>query len=210
MRTNRTNLVLIVAVAVTLIVLVQAPGRVGDQAHPPEAAALQQPPSNRDVLVIGDSLTVDSSTVIADALPDRNIDVVAFGGLQAAQSVEYLSFTDLTGVDTVVIALGTNDWWFGQDNDFASTVQSMIDAARGRRIIWVNIDLGSGLAGAAGHNQVLADAAARHPNVEVADWNRYVNSIGNHQNLRIYDGIHYTTEGSRIRGMWVAGLLATA
>lgn len=196
--------------AVLTLSIIQAPGQAGDPGFKPMSASAgtQSVPSG-GVLVVGDSLTVGSSAFIAEAVSSREVEVIALGGLQAAQAVDYLADKNLDDIETVVVALGTNDYWFAQGVGFDEVVTAMIEAARGRRIIWVNVDLGSVLAGADAINKTIEVAAASHRNVEIADWNAFINSISGHDMLRTDDGIHYTEDGYRLRGAWVADLLVT-
>jgi hypothetical protein len=101
---------------------------------------------------------------------------------------------------TVVVEDGYNDpeGTFGQAVD--ESIDALVDAGV-TRILWVNLH--EATPAFAGMNRVLVDAAARHPQVTLLDWNAYAAGHGDwFQN----DSIHLTAQG----GMGLARLLHTA
>lgn len=109
------------------------------------------------------------------------------------------------------MALGTNDH-ADSAAAFGAKVDAMLTAiGPGPKVIWVNVDSHTReLADARdGVDAALTAAAARHPNLHVADWDRYVQRLGSVEGLRAGDGIHYGPRGSAIRRTWMRGLAAS-
>lgn len=158
-------------------------------------------------LVIGDSLTVgaemgglgDDGTIVVDAQEGRT---TATGARVAEQA-------DLDRYEQVIVALGTND---ASDTEaqFAAKIDTVM-AALGPDVAvsWVNVDTGTPrLAPAAtGVNAALAAAVGRHGNLEIADWDGFINGRDDADELRAGDQVHDSAEGYRVRARWMADLV---
>jgi hypothetical protein len=109
----------------------------------------------------------------------------------------------------VVVALGTNDASESAEV-YARRIDAVVEAVGpGRPILWVNVDANTAALAAAGDgvNAAIAAAPERHPQVEVADWNRYVTTVEGFDAMRNPDGIHYLPAGSEVRARWLASLI---
>jgi len=157
-------------------------------------------------LVVGDSLTVGAE--IGGLGRDDAITVEAEEGRTTEQGVAVAERSDVAGYEQVIVALGTNDY-LDDEAEFAPKIDAMM-AALGPEVpvTWVNVDTGTAkLAPAAdGVNAALAAAAGRHGNLTIADWDAYVNSRDDADDLRAGDGVHDSSEGYRVRAEWMADL----
>lgn len=158
--------------------------------------------SDGSVLIIGDSLTVGARGAGLGASLDGapvHIDAVVGRSARAARGI--LERSDLRGVGTIMIALGTNDYLDGPD--FGSIIDGVMPATKGRAVIWVNVDTGTRkLAPAVAVNAAIDAAATRHSTLRVADWDSYINSRTNVAAMRAPDGVHYRGSGPAERARW--------
>ena len=162
------------------------------------------------VMVIGDSLTVGATRggLHSGGLA-RGMWVDALDGRRIADGVRILKRADLTQIDHLVIALGSNDFR-SPDHELEGLISDTLTAAGGRPVTWVNIDTGARLlAGGDRFNRLLRAAAVGHPNLEVADWDRHMAERPDRGQLRHADGVHYSPAGNEVRASWMAALAAT-
>lgn len=160
------------------------------------------PASAGQVLVIGDSLTVGAQASLTSS-SSRELVVDAEVGRNVRTGIAKLRTRNAPDYSTIVFALGTNDY-LASASQVSAWVDQVVEASGGQTVIWVNLDAGGSMPGAASFNAALTSAAAAHPNVIVADWNSHIASIGG---LRAADGIHYTPSGYQARGVWLADLV---
>ncbi|MCU1497391.1 MAG: putative O-acetyltransferase [Acidimicrobiales bacterium] len=159
-----------------------------------------------DVFVIGDSIEVMAG---GKDLGKEGWTVDAVSGRTTAQGIEVAEAHDLSDVPVVMVALGTNDYRADAES-YGRLVDRMLEAiGPGPMVIWINIDTNTpALAGAkTGVNAALTAAAARHPNLRVADWDTYIRDVPDEGGLRAGDGIHYGLKGSQVRRDWMRGLV---
>jgi lysophospholipase L1-like esterase len=161
------------------------------------------------VLVIGDSLTVGAAEHGLGDGHSWDWTIRAVVGLTTEQAASAASGFGSERYDVVIVALGTND-----ARDDEATYQARIDemmAALGdaSRVIWVNVDAQTPqLSSAArGVNPAIAAGPARHPELELADWDAYVRGRDDMAGLRAGDGVHYNAEGYEVRAEWTEALV---
>jgi hypothetical protein len=156
--------------------------------------------------VVGDSLTVGAQ--IGGLGDGDGLEVEALTGRTTTEGVDVAEAADLDGYDQIIVALGTNDY-LDSEADFAPKIDAMM-AVLGSEVpvTWVNVDAGTPkLARTAdGVNAALAAAAARHPNLTIADWDAYINGRDDADDLRAGDEVHDSTEGYRVRAEWMRSL----
>jgi lysophospholipase L1-like esterase len=165
------------------------------------------------VLVIGDSLTVGADR--EGGLGDDHgwaWDIRAIEGLTTAKATEATQELDASGYDLVIVALGTNDFTDAEAT-YAGRVDAMMAALdEADRVLWVNVDAATDvLAPAAdGVNPAIAAAAGRYGQLDLADWDAYVDTVEGMDALRAGDEVHYTTEGYQLRARWMEQLVDDA
>jgi len=166
--------------------------------------------SQRDpvrVLVIGDSLTRESRSLLEPALARKgwNPVVRCWGGKGSAWGVEQVkrarALKNLPR--TVVVALGTNDiWWLGVSME---TAVDNIMSALGpkRKVYWVNLWFGPngyGLSAPTSANLVLKNKEKQYSNLVVIDFaTKYARAIKNNPKNGWADGVHLNSTGYRTR-----------
>ena len=161
----------------------------------------------RGILVYGDSLAVGVQPYATAAFKGAGLPaptVVGKVGMRASTGIANLRARCSQLPSTVIISLGTNDFWLSS-SAAEGWINSMVACAGpNRTIIWVNTYLGTRLAAYAGHrniNRGLLRAAAKHPNVYLIDWASYVASRA----VRLHsDGVHPDASGYRKRALLLA------
>lgn len=105
-----------------------------------------------------------------------------------------------------VIALGTNDSASSSPQFWSQRIDSIMAVIGTDPVMWVNVWMFSrsrptyNVFVATAWNQLLTKKHFIFPNMVIYDWATTAKSYPNW----FYDGIHYTTEGSRQRSYWVA------
>lgn len=164
------------------------------------------PVSAGGVYVIGDSLTVGADQNGLN-LPGATID--ATNGLTTAAGISRLSAADLESIQTVVVALGTNDAGASKAAYGAQIDLMMETIGADKNVIWINVDASASAltAAANGVNPALEEAKSRHSNLVVADWHTHIDSQPDPASLRASDGVHYTPEGYELRAAWMTTVI---
>lgn len=162
------------------------------------------------VLVIGDSLTFGAQQRgLGEGPGTWKIDAVI--GRTTNEGVTAAKKADLSDLDQVIVALGTNDY-LDDEATYATRIDAMM-AALGPDVpvTWVNVDTGTTkLAPAAdGVNAALTAAANRFGNLEIADWSGYMAGQEGQDKLRAGDGVHYTSAGYDLRAAWTEDLVSS-
>lgn len=157
-------------------------------------------PQRGEVLVIGDSLTLLARD---QGLRRDGWDVDARAGRRIAAGIEVAKTEDADRYPVVIVALGSNDR-APDPAAYGTRIDQMMDVIGPEpEVVWVNVDtMAPGLADAAVVNEALRDAADVYPNLRVGDWDSYVRTAAGDEPIRTSDGIHYDTEGSRLRAQW--------
>lgn len=167
---------------VALGILLVAPGPASAQTHP-------APPPDPRLLVVGDSVILGARDAIATQLPGWQVNVVAAESLSTRAAQLLIAANRPSIGEVVVVGLGNND---GETPDlFSQRIDGVMQSLNGvRRVIWVNLRQFASWVPAA--NGVLAAAATRWPNLEIADWSgRATPNPG----LVYADGLHLRPPG---------------
>ena len=140
------------------------------------------------VTTLGDSLNVGSEPYLDEELEGWDVAHHNQNGRRTDEGIAELRALGRNVAPVVVVSLGTND--FDSDSaTFSRQVDELLELAGPRRcVIWATIWFG----GPHEFNDVLADAARRHPNLELADWAALVEEA---PELLAADGIHASPEG---------------
>lgn len=156
------------------------------------------------VFVVGDSLTVGASEFggLSDKFADAGyrISVVARQGQGVKWGLSTLQNTGRSLPAVVVVGLGTNDVASGRSvESFGEYVDAIMDTVGDdRTVVWMNLDMQGPPWGsqAARYNRLLLERTGRHSNLEVADWNGYVDQ---NRTWVVSDNIHLNAKGYRQR-----------
>jgi len=156
------------------------------------------------VVVVSDSILLGARAPMSARLERAGWSVVFDGSVNRTTlngaSVVRSHAAELT--DTLVVSLGAND--SASPATFRQRVEAVMAAAAGvPTVYWLTIREIRPYYGPA--NQVLRDAAARHPNLRVIDWNA---ASANRSDLTVGDGLHLSGSGSEALGSLVATTLA--
>lgn len=120
--------------------------------------------SDTEVLMIGDSIMLDSSPQIKEELPDCYIDAVQSRQLYDTPEVARELINDGHLYKTVVISLGTNAPLTEED------VRELLDVFDSETsIFWVNL-FGRTVLWEEEANQLLLDMAEEYPNLTIINW----------------------------------------
>ena len=154
------------------------------------------------VAVVGDSLTVGVVPHLEGALTRRDCRLAwwdARSGRPTAEGVQVLAARARAGQlpDVLIVGLGTNDRH--RMADFGGHVDEVMRLAGGRQVIWIDLayePVRDRL------NAVLAQKAARYPDLRTMEWDRHYWARPEWQ---ASDRIHATTAGYRGRAELMAG-----
>jgi hypothetical protein len=179
----------------------------------PKKLSTGSPANGARVLVIGDSLTREARPWTTRALraDGWTPTIRCWGGkrldwgisqVRRARALKQLP-------DTVVIALGTNDMSYIDQNTTRRRVVEILDLLGPKRtVVWINTHFSGGLAPSrareAWFNGLLVDQARERDNLVVLDWAKYAREIG----VRSRDGVHYRSDGSKARAEALRAILA--
>ena len=189
--------VLAVLVSALVVLVVARP----DQAPDPVPKSVQL----RGVMLIGDSIAAMAGGPENKAAWTFN----AYPGRTTPEGTEIARQLHASTHAVVIVALGTNDYRDTADEYGRKIDKMMAVIGAGPRVIWVNVDAQTTRLAKArtGVNVALAAAAGRYPNLEIADWNAFVQTVEGTPGLRAGDGIHYDLKGSELRRAWTLGLV---
>ena len=140
------------------------------------------------VTTLGDSLNVGIEPYLEEELEAWDIAHHNQGGRRTREGIAELRALGGDVAPVVLVSLGTND--FDSDSvTFGRQVDELLELVGPQRcVVWETIWLG----GRHEFNDVLRDAARRHPNLELADWAALVEEDGE---LLAADGVHGSTVG---------------
>jgi len=179
----------------------------------PKTLSRGLPADGARVLVIGDSLTREARPWTNRALraDGWTPTIRCWGGKRLdwgiAQVRRARALKQLP--DTVVIALGTNDMSYIDQNTTRRRVNDILDLLGPERtVVWINTHFAGGLAPSrareAWFNGLLRDQARQRDNLVVLDWAQYARARG----IRTRDGVHYRADGSKARAEALRAVLA--
>lgn len=167
----------------------------------------EQPPAHGNpcrVGIIGDSLTEGIAPYFQGHLSQVGCTLVFIDGLKnrdTATGAQVLAAKDLTKVDIVVVALGTNDWH--KPTRFKAAMEQVMKSAKGKRVVWP--DLTGKLQNKHAINDDLWQSTFDYTTLWVLAWSKVIDS--NPQFLA-KDGIHYNADGYRSRSQTIAKFIA--
>lgn len=147
-----------------------------------------------DVMVIGDSVALRSSSAFTDILPEVQLDAAVSRNFTDAYKIFQNHIATNTLSKTVVLAVGVNSV-----DGYAKALQQFIDALpKGYRLILVTPYNSKDGRMSAMHDYEL-ELAKKYPYLTVADW--YQTAVDNPQIWRGTDGVHYSdanVDGARL------------
>jgi hypothetical protein len=143
------------------------------------------------ISVYGDSVLLGAVEEISAALADNDVSVDARQDMSLLGALGTLTAARPGIGDVVVLDYGYNDGTdLGAWRDRIDDAMAILDGVP--RVIW--LDQREFAAGRAGMNAELRAAAARHPNLDVVDWNA---AVAAHPGYVYSDGIHLTAAGQQ-------------
>ena len=145
------------------------------------------PVSTEGVLLIGDSIMLDSSPEIKEQLPDCYIDAVQSRQLNESADVAAVLVNEGQLHQTVVISLGTNGPILEDD---ARMILNVFDPDIS--IFWVNL-FGRTVTWEKESNRLLLNLEKDYPNLSVIDWSSLIRK---HPEWLWEDGEHPNPDGS--------------
>jgi lysophospholipase L1-like esterase len=176
----RITLVLLLAVAVAAATFVAVRRAADDDADSARGA----------VTLVGDSLNVGVEPYLEDALPGWRVDAHDEVGRATREGVAELRARRTKLAPVVVVSLGTNDAE-GTEDEFRALVGDAIRVVGPNRcLVWATIVRDG--EERTGWNDVLRDAAAEHPNVQLAEW---ASLASDDPTLLAGDRVHGTPDG---------------
>ncbi len=179
----------------------------------PRSLNVAPPANGARVLVIGDSLTRDARPWTDRALRGDGWTPTfrCWGGKRLDWGISQVRRAkELKQLpNTVVIALGTNDMSYVDQNTTRRRVDQILDVIGPKRtVVWINMHFAGGLAPSRARetwfNGLLQDQARRRDNLVVLDWADYARAA----NVRTRDGVHYPAAGSKVRAEALRAALA--
>ncbi len=151
------------------------------------------------VTTVGDSLKVGMEAYLDDGLAGWRVEHRNENGRVTEEGVAELRALGRDAGSVVVVSLGTSDAGTDPAVLRADVDEVLVLAGRRRCVVWLTISHG----GPEELNDVLEDAARRHPNLELADWAALVEE---EPELLAFDGLHGTPDGYERRAELVAGI----
>lgn len=193
----RSGVAVVLAAAVVL-----ASGIVGPMSAPVLGIA-EVSAQQRSVVVVSDSILTGAQAPLSAQLRRLGWSVTFDGEVSrstiAGASVVSRHAGELT--DSLVVSLGAND--SGNPATFAQRVEAvMASAGTVPNVYWLTIREVRPYYGPA--NRVLRDAAARHQNLHLIDWNA---ASAGRNDLTVGDGLHLSGNGSTALASLVVGSL---
>ena len=175
----RLSLVIVLAVAIAVAVYVAT--RPDDDTRSREAGA---------ATLVGDSLNVGIEPYLGDELPGWRLDAHDRVGRATQEGLDELRSLGGRLAPVVVVSLGTNDAE-GTEDEFRALVDDAIRVVGPNRcVVWATI-VRDGVERTA-FDDVLRDAVAEHPNVQLAEW---ASLVSEDPTLLAGDRVHGTPEG---------------
>ena len=174
-----------------------APASRAQPAGTPRPTAKAKTASAPRITAIGDSILLSAADDLSQLVSDITID--AAYGRQVRSAIEVIRARRAAGLlgEIVVIHIGSNGTF--TEAEF----EEMMALLKGvPRIVFINLKVPRVWQDS--NNLVLAEGAARYPNVELIDWHGV--SV-NRSELFYEDGVHLRPEGSKVYAEMIAGYL---
>lgn len=173
----------------------------------PTGGARRRMASDAPVLVVGDSLGVGTEPFLPRLLRGRQVSQQVTVSRSTSNGLALLRERAGSLPPIIVVSLGTNDG--PAPAPFRALVERVLATASPRRcVVWATIVRPGRMGGYSWSalNQVLARAAARHPNLRLVQWATLVNA---HPRWLAPDGVHTTVRGYRARAAAIAAAVRT-
>lgn len=168
---------------------------------PPAVVDPPGPPGRNSVFVLGDSVFLGTTAAIPSALPEWLVTYDAVGNRRLAQGIDVLAARRGQIGEAVVVHLG-NNFIEGERGTYATQIDEAMAVLQDvPRVVWVTVSEVSESRVAI--NQAIREAAARWPNLRVAEW---APIIGARPELS-WDGLHLTPTGRREMAALIAQVL---
>lgn len=173
------------------------------------------PGQGKKVLVIGDSVTRDSRSMLTKALKSAGWNPVirCFGGKRINWGISQLRDQRVwEGIpNTVVIALGTNDMrWVDRSTTKARINKILNRMGPTRNVLWVNLYGRNGdrfsKSKQKWFNKTIEKIASNRPNVHVLPWDKYAETA----KIPMSSPLHYARKGLVLRTKLTVEYLNTA
>ena len=182
----------------------------GDTAAPTASTvvvtATVAPFGPRDIIIVGDSISVGSEEELQDELPLDNVDVIATSGIRLRGQRDAIELSVATEPDVLVIELGTNDIPMGEP-ELLDEIDDVLAETDGLPCVrWVTVYAPGLEDEVATINDHLHDAADSHDNLELVDWFQMVQDD---PDLLSEDGLHPNDAGSLALAQAVAASTST-
>lgn len=169
-------------------------------SDPAVALPAAEQPSAPRVALVGDSLLASATVQVLSAVNGVQPHIDAEPGRTTAQGLDAIAAAAAAGPDTLVIALGTNDWGTPLEQfqrDLARVEKLVVSVPC---VVWVDAqEFRVGLAEVNGQVRALV---GRQPQIHLARWS----AIAGPSALHTADGYHLSEEGMQA----YAGLISTA
>lgn len=170
------------------------------------------PGAGRRVVVIGDSLTRESGSMLERSLRGSgwNPTIRCFGGKRLDWALEQVrdqrAWRGLP--DQVIIAMGTNDMRWIDRSVTKSRINRVLKALGSQRdVLWVNLYGGNGdrfsKEKQRWFNRTLSTFVTKYPNLTILEWD----SIAERKGVTLADALHYTKRGYELRTRETVALL---
>jgi lysophospholipase L1-like esterase len=174
---------------------------------PPGGPAIDLTPDTsaggRDVVVIGDSITVGSAPLIVAAADADDVDVtvlaevgrrITVGSEPSSGSDVVREVFDESDPDLVVVALGTNDIGkYTTIEEYAAQIQEFLALVPGDTpVAWINTYLSRTPDDSSAFNAALLETLGARGNATIGRWSSIAQRDG-----MLRDGIHPTDEGAQ-------------
>jgi lysophospholipase L1-like esterase len=175
---------------------------------PPGGPAIDLTPSagrggGREVVIIGDSITVASAPRILEGAGEIDADVTVLaevgrrinvGGDPAAGSDVVAEALAAGDPDVVVVALGTNDIGkFGSIEEYASEIDELVDELPDDLpLVWINTYLSRTPDDSAAFNAALIETLRERGNATIGRWSSIAQQGG-----MLRDGVHPSEDGEQ-------------
>ena len=140
-------------------------------------------------VIVGDSLTADATAQIDDAVPGA-VDIDGVPGATIDARLGRIRDIARRDPEVVVVALGTNDGFFGAPDPGRSAARVLDALAEAGCVRWIGV--ATVIDEPALVNVPIAEAVAEHDNAEFVDW---TDAAAEHPEWFQPDGIHHSEPG---------------
>lgn len=181
--------------------------RPSPTASPTLTKPVSTPPvggQDNRVYVLGDSVLLGTVRTLPAALTGWRVTMDCVGSRRLPQGIEDLRAKRSRIGSVVVIQMG-NDYIPGEDGTFSSQIDRAMRVLVGvRRVVWVTV--AEKWPSRVGINRAIRAAAARWPEIRIADWAPIVAAHPPYA----YDQLHLTPTGRVAISRLIAGLVGAA